>query len=116
MNFADLNYYKNEFKGVNSAETFNRNVRIATNIVEKNINCDIESYYKQATERAQMKIKDTICALVDLLAKREKTDKDILSVSIDGVSKTFKSITDEEFNRKKRECLSFLPDEIVRFL
>ena len=116
MNFADFNYYKNEFKGVNTTESFERNIKMATNIVENNINCELENYYNQATPKAQIKIKDTICALVDLIIKREKSDKDISSISIDGVSKSFKSMNNSEFSEKKKECLSFLPDEIVRFV
>ena len=68
-------------------------------------------------KEAQEQLKYTACALIDLInRKQESEDKKISSYSIDGVSKTFKVVTNEEYKNSKKEIIKCLPDELTRFL
>ena len=68
-------------------------------------------------QEAQEQLKYTACALVDLIYKKQESDnKKISSYSIDGVSKTFKTISDEEYTSSKKEIIDCLPDELTCFL
>lgn len=114
MNYADYNYYKNEYKGNLSAERFNALLKKASIIIDKNINRELDKEkFSDLSARVQDRVKYVLCALVDLLEKKEKNNKNISSISIDGVSKTYKTITEKEFSEEKKQCLAYLPDELT---
>lgn len=115
MNYADKEYYRNEYNGKLSDERFKSLINKASRIIDNNINRELdEEKFKKLDERVQEKVKYTVCALSDLLGKREDTNKNVSSISIDGVSKTYKTMTEAEFNEEKKEILSFLPIELTR--
>lgn len=118
MVYADFNYYKDTYKGTLPEDSFNSLILKASREIDKNVNTrltqiKINNLQKEAQEQLQY----TACALVDLIYKKQESDgKKISSFSIDGVSKTFKTISDEEYKSSKREVLNCLPDELTRFL
>lgn len=115
MNYADFNYYKTEYKGTLSAEKFNALLKKASVIIDENINRELDKEkFSDLSARVQDRVKYVLCTLVDLLDKKEKSNKDISSISIDGVSKTYKTITENEYRERKIEVLRFLPEELTK--
>ena len=118
MVYADYNYYLNDYYGTVPKNSFNSLVLKASREIDKNVNTRLtETKINNLPQEAQEQLKYTACDLVDLIYKKQESDsKKISSFSIDGVSKTFKSFSDEEYKSSKREVLKYLPDELTRFL
>lgn len=118
MVYADYNYYLNDYYGTVPKNSFNSLVLKASREIDKNVNTRLtETKINNLPKEAQEQLKYTACALVDLIYKKQESDgKKISSFSIDGVSKTFKSFSDEEYKSSKREIFKCLPDELTRFL
>ena len=118
MLYADFKYYKETYKGTLTEDSFDSLILKASREIDKNINTRLtEIKINNLPNEAQEQLKYTACALVDLIYKKQESDgKKISSFSIDGVSKTFKSFSDEEYKSSKREVLKYLPDELTRFL
>lgn len=118
MLYADFKYYKETYKGTLTEDSFDSLILKASREIDKNINTRLtEIKINNLPNEAQEQLKFTACALTDLIHKKQESDsKKISSFSIDGVSKTFKTISDEEYKSSKREVLKYLPDELTRFL
>lgn len=118
MVYADYDYYKKTYLGTLPEDSFNSLVLKASRIIDNNVNTRLnQKKIDNLPEEAQDQLKYTACALIDLInRKQENENKKISSYSIDGVSKTFKVITDEEYKNSKRDILECLPDELTRFL
>lgn len=118
MLYADYNYYTNEYIGELSDETFKSQIPKASKIIDRNINTVLDEIkISKLSKKAQDELKYTACALVDLLEHKNKSDKiKVSSLSIDGVSKTFKNISEEEYKASIKNALGYLPDELTRYL
>ena len=118
MVYADYKYYENNYKGTIPDDSFDSLILKASREIDKNVNTRLtENIINNLPKEAQEQLQYTACALVDLIYKKEESDgKKISSFSIDGVSKTFKTISDEEYKSSRREVLNCLPDELTRFL
>lgn len=118
MVYADYDYYLKKYYGTLPENSFNSLVLKASREIDKNVNTRLtEEKIKRLPDEAQDQLQYTACALIDLIyRKQENENKKITSYSIDGVSKTFKVITNEEYKGSKREILECLPEELTRFL
>ena len=118
MVYADYEYYLEKYLGTLPEDSFNSLVLKASKEIDKNVNTRLtEAKINNLQKEAQEQLQYTACALTDLIYKKQESDgKKISSFSIDGVSKTFKTISDEEYKSSKREVLKYLPDELTRFL
>ena len=119
MVYADYNYYKVEYKGtIPDKNSFESLVLKASREIDKNINTRLtKTKIDNLPNEAQEQLKYTACALVDLINKKqESSSRKITSYSIDGVTKNFKVLSDEEYTKSKREILACLPDELTCFL
>lgn len=118
MVYADYKYYKETYFGTLPEDSFNSLVLKASREIDNNINTRLtQEKIDNLSEEAQDQLKYTTCALVDLInRKQENENKKISSYSIDGVSKTFKTISKEEYTSSKREVIKCLPDELTKFL
>lgn len=118
MVYADYKYYLDEYYGSLPENSFNSLILKASREIDNNINTRLtQEKIDNLPAQAQDQLKYTACALVDLInKKRESEDKKVSSYSIDGVSKTFKVISNEEYTSSKREIIKCLPDELTRFL
>ena len=118
MVYADYNYYLNNYFGTLPQDSFNSLILKASREIDKNVNTRLtEIKINNLPAEAQEQLKYTACALVDLIYKKQESDnKKISSYSIDGVSKTFKTISDEEYTSSKKEIIDCLPDELTCFL
>ena len=118
MVYANYEYYSKEYFGVLPEDSFNSLVLKASREIDNNINTRLtEEKIKNLSEEAQEQLKYTACALTDLMfRKQECDDKKITSYSIDGVNKTFKLLSNEEYKSSKSEALANLPDELTKYL
>lgn len=118
MKYADYSYYLLEYKGKLQEDSFNSLILKASIEIDNNVNTRLtEIKTNNLPKEAQEQLKYTACALVDLINKKEEsTNRKIISYSIDGVSKTFKVLSDEEYIKSKKEIIACLPDELTCFL
>ena len=118
MVYVDYDYYLNKYYGTLPKDSFNSLAIKASREIDNNINTRLtQEKIDNLPEEAQEQLKYTACALIDLInRKQESENRKISSYSIDGVSKTFKVISDEEYKNSKKEVLVYLPDELTRFL
>lgn len=118
MVYADYEYYLEKYFGTLPKDSFNSLILKASREIDKNVNTRLtQEKINNLPEEAQEQLKYTACALVDLIDKKQESDSNkISSFSIDGVSKTFKTISNEEYKSSKREVLKYLPDELTKFL
>ena len=99
-------------------DSFNSLILKASREIDKNVNTRLtETKINSLPKEAQEQLKYTACALIDLINKKEESlNKKVTSYSIDGVSKTFKVLSDEEYIKSKKEIIACLPDELTCFL
>ena len=118
MVYADYEYYKTTYLGTLPEDSFSSLVLKASREIDNNVNTRLnQEKIDNLPKEAQEQLKYTACALVDLMnRKQESENKKISSYSIDGVSKTFKVVSSEEYVSSKREIIKCLPDELTRFL
>lgn len=119
MVYADYYYYEVEYKGtIPDKDSFDSLILKASREIDKNVNTRLtENKISNLSKEAQDMLKYTACALADLINKRQESmNKKITSYSIDGVSKTFKVLSDEEYIKSKKEIIACLPDELTCFL
>jgi len=116
MVYADYYYYEIEYKGtIPDEDSFDSLVLKASREIDNTRLT--KTKIENLPEEAQEQLKYTACALVDLInQKQESTNRKITSYSIDGVTKNFKVLSDEEYTKSKREILACLPDELTCFL
>ena len=118
MVYADYNYYKNNYKGTIPNDSFDSLVLKASKEIDKNVNTRLTATkINNLSEEAQEQLKYTACALIDLIYRKQESDnKKISSYSIDGVSKTFKTISNKDIIEEKKEILNGLPDELTCYV
>ena len=118
MVYADLKYYLNEYLGTLPPNSFNSLIIKASKEIDKNINTRLtQEKINNFQEKAQEQLKDTACALVDLIHKKQESEnKKITSFSIDGVNKTFKILSNDEYKSLLKEIIKGLPDELTCYL
>lgn len=118
MVYADYKYYSEEYLGTLPENSFKSLIIKSSREIDKNVNTDLtQDLITCLSEKAQEQLKDTACALVDLINKKEESkNRKLSSFSIDGVSKIFNLISDAEYNSSKREIIECLPDELTKYL
>lgn len=105
-NYADSQFYLNEYKGSLDTTLFSSLLPKASLIVKNNINRTLKE------EEITDEIKWVTCALIELLHE-EETKGNVSSISVDGVSKTY---INNDFKVKRQEILNYLPQELTRYL
>ena len=104
MVYVDYKYYAEEYFGTLPENSFNSLVLKASREIDRNVNTRLsQEMIENLSEKAQEQLKYTACALTDLMAKKQEGENTSLSsISIDGVSKSFKvlSISEYKANRK----------------
>ena len=117
INYATYNFYQGDkYKGTLSESLFNSLIPKASREIDKFVNRDI----KEADLNASYgdKIKFVACELVDFLNKYDSINgtNNVNSISIDGVSKSFKSYSKEELSQTELKIIDGLPHDLTRFL
>lgn len=118
MVYADYEYYKDKYLGTLPENSFNSLILKSSREIDKNVNIRLtEVKINNLQKEAQEQLKYTACALTDLIAKKEEMqNKKISSYSIDGVSKTFKVMSEIEYKTSKKEIIECLPNELTCYL
>lgn len=118
MVYADYEYYKNKYYGTLPEDSFNSLILKASREIDINVNTRLtQTIINNLPEEAQEQLKYTACALIDLIHDKSNDSKSkVSSISIDGVSKTFKTTSYQEYINNKNEIINYLPDELTRYL
>ena len=118
MVYADYEYYKTTYLGTLPEDSFSSLVLKASREIDNNINTRLtQEKINNLLDEAQEQLKYTACALVDLInRKQDSENRKISSYSIDGVSKNFNMISEEEYQSSKKEIIKSLPDELTSYL
>ena len=118
MLYADFEYYKETYKGTLTEDSFNSLILKASREIDKNVNTRLtETKISNLPEEAQEQLKYTVCALIDLICQKEESaNRRVTSFSIDGVSKSFNVLSDNDYKKSKKEIITCLPDELTCFI
>ena len=108
IEYADYGFYVNTYKGSLSVDLFNSLIPKASREIDKVVNSELQE------EDIDNKVRFVACELVDFLSKSESSNGAVSSISIDGVSKTFRS--DVEIKKGVRNITNGLPHELTRFI
>lgn len=106
-------FYTSKYKGQLSSDLFDNLIPKASFEIESNVNRPI------IEEDAQNETVNMVaCMLVDLIYSNDISlnGKNVQSISIDGVSRTYGKLTKEQFDSEKSKILNKLPLEMIRFL
>lgn len=115
IEYADYEFYSNTYKGSLSGDLFNSLIGKTSREIDLNVNREItEDDLNNEEHNFGYKIKYTTCLLLDYINSETKGNGAVKSISIDGVSKTIKSL--EETKKDKQNILNNLPQELVRYI
>lgn len=115
INYADYEFYSNTYKGSLSGDLFNSLIGKTSREIDLNVNREItEDDLNNEEHNFGYKIKYTTCLLLDYINSENNSNGAVKSISIDGVSKTIKSL--EETKKDKQNILNNLPQELVRYI
>lgn len=118
MVYADYEYYIEKYYGTLPQNSFYQLALKASKEIDKNINTRLtQEIIDNLPVEAQEQLKYTACALTDLISKKQESENTKLSsISIDGISKNFKVISNEDYLKSKRDIINSLPYELTRYL
>ena len=118
MVYADYEYYIEKYYGTLPENSFCPLILKASKEIDNNVNTRLtEAVIDALPIQAQDQLKYTACALTDLMAKKQNSDdRKLSSISIDGISKSFKTMPNDEYIKTKKDIIHSLPDELTRFL
>lgn len=108
INYADYQYYTDTYKGSLSQTLFNSLIIKASREIDKYVNREITS--DDLTDYPV--IQYVACSLCDRL--NSISNSNVSSISIDGVSKTFKN--QDESHKDILDVIENLPEELTRYL
>lgn len=123
INYADYDFYTNEYKGSLSIDLFNSLIIKASREIDKNVNRKLtEANIKRLPEDEQWQLKYVACELCDFLknsgGNSGKYSFGADSISIDGVSisKGSNIKSEAQINKDKKSILGDLPLSLIRYL
>ena len=115
INYADYDFYSNTYKGTLSSDLFNSLIGKTSREIDTYVNREIKEVdLNNGYNNFGYKIKYTTCLLLDYINSEKGQNGAVQSISIDGVSKTVKSIVEREKDKKK--IIDNLPQELTRYL
>ena len=119
--YADYDFYRNEYKGTLSEELFNSYIGKASKDIERNVNILLnEDVFEKLKDDVQEQISYVACELCDYYNNfgDATSDGSPNSFSIDGVSitKSNYSSQNESTTSKKKIIYEDLPQELTRYL
>lgn len=118
MVYADYEYYKDKYFGTLPENSFNSLILKASRRIDRNVNTRLtENVINNLSKEAREQLKDTACALADLINRKEQSNsRKLSSFSIDGVSKTFNMLTNDVYRSSEKDILDNLPDELTCYI
>lgn len=105
-------FYQNTYKGQLSSDLFDNLIPKASFEIGYNVNRELTEEDAK-NEKVQM----VACMYVDFLNANDISlnAKNVQSISIDGVSRTYGKLTKEQFDSEKVKILDKLPIELRRY-
>ena len=115
IDYADYEFYLNTYKGSLSGDLFNSLIVKTSREIDNYVNREItEDDLNNEKNNFGYKIKYTTCLMLDYLNSQSKVKGAVQSISIDGVSKTVKSLSD--IKKDKQNIIDNLPQELTRYI
>lgn len=115
INYADYEFYSNTYKGSLSEDLFNSLIVKTSREIDTYVNREItEGDLDNEENNFGYKIKYTTCLLLDYLKTQTMANGAVKSISIDGVSKTIKELSD--IKNDKSKIIENLPHDLTRYL
>ena len=112
INYSDYAFYSEEYKGSLSQTLFNSLIVKASRLIDTKVNRQITEEDLD-DEKIGYKIQYTACLLCDELKGNDK-NKNVSSISIDGVHKTY--IGTSERKKVYDDIFEHLPEELTRYI
>ncbi len=113
MEYASYEYYTDTYKGSMSTDLFSSYIVKASREIDRKINTILtEEIIEALTEKEQNDLQYTTCLLVDYMNINKDTS--LKSLSIDGVSKTYKD--NSTINQEKANIFDNLPQSLTRYI
>lgn len=113
INYADRAFYVDKYKGSLSEDLFASLIVKASREIDKNVNRELtKEVIDNLNERDKWQLSYVACELCDFFKANE--NKNISSITIDGVSKVFKS--NSVIRSEKIGILNGLPSDLTRYL
>lgn len=118
MVYTDYEYYIEKYHGTLPENFFCSLMLKASKEIDKNVNTRLtQEVINNLPVEAQEQLKYTACALTDLMAKKQKSDnREVTSISIDGINKSFNTMSNEDYSQSKKDIIGSLPDELTKYL
>lgn len=114
MNYADYSFYLNDYKGQLTASLFNSYIPKASFLIDDVVSVEID--LEVLTDKEKYRLEMVACELVDYLNQAKSTFDNVLtSLSVDGVSKSFKQYTDKEHKNNISNILDRLPHTLIKY-
>lgn len=114
MNHADYSFYLNDYKGQLTASLFNSYIPKASFLIDDVVSAEID--LDVLTEKEKYKLNMVACELVDYLNQSKSTfNNELSSISVDGVSKSFKQVTNKEYKNNISNILDKLPHILIKY-
>lgn len=112
LNYADYQFYVDEYKGGLSDDLFNSLIIKSSREIDKNINIILtQTKIENLSDEEKYQLKYVACEMCDFINKNKSSAS---SISIDGISKTMKS--SDEIRQDKINILNGLPISLTRYL
>lgn len=114
MNYADYSFYQNDYKGQLTADLFYSYITKASFLIDDVANVEID--VEVLLEKENYRLKMVTCELVDYLNQSDSTfNNELISLSVDGVSKSFKQVTNKENSNNISAILDRLPHILIKY-
>lgn len=111
-NYADYEFYINEFHGSLSNDLFSNYIVKASRIIDRNVNRRLtDDVINSLNEEDKYNLKYIACELIGYLKDKNKPN----SISIDGVSIS-KGTYNTDTKENLQDILNNLPQELTRYL
>lgn len=115
INYADYSFYSTTYKGSLSQDLFNSLIVKASREIDTYVNREIKEVDLSNTKNNfGYKIKYTTCLMLDYLNTQKGTNGAVNHISIDGVTKIMKELS--EIEKDKRKIIDNLPHDLTRYL
>lgn len=112
INYANYEFYKNTYKGALSNDLFNSLIPKASRVIDRSVNRELKEV--DITDEVRF----VACELVDFFNVNGNSisERQLSSISIDGVSKNYITKSRLEINAEKKSILNGLPHNLTRYL
>lgn len=119
MNYAEYDFYLNQYKGCLSDDLFNSLIIKASREIDRNVNCQLtEDKINSMKDIDKYMLKYVACELVDYFNENgtNASNGQVNSISIDGVSIGKGNSNSSQLTSNKENIINNLPIELIRYL